>query len=324
MESVSSRELKVLEDACIDPVMVRAVHRANEFNELSRVIDDVSEGDVRAIVQSLDAEAIEFIGSPIRYSGSILIPSSSSKYGERRRVDELEGIYNGFFALKMPMEYEDEELGALIRFYHQVRCNAWQLWTEDDIPEGLKSDDIVYVAAELDGFMDSDTISPERARAWLEAYVPELIEEVDTRVLNEQSPYNSALMSLQGLDLNRYGDFSDKLLAKTTKIYLDSLLEYDKQVPYAVAMGGVGVYLFDDDGVYEREVETETTMPPVLAYIHGTKIVQTFGDYIEGARELAIDMTILRVESSQDGQRMHTQLEGLTAIESIRSSFYNN
>lgn len=90
-------------------------------------------------------------------------------------------------------------------------------------------------------------VSPERAQAWLEVTYPELLEEIESRILSDQPGYEDPLTSLHGLRLDTLADISDDVTRWSIESYLNHVLSFDRELPYTIDLHGPLIPASEDD-----------------------------------------------------------------------------
>lgn len=83
-------------------------------------------------------------------------------------------------------------------------------------------------------------MSAERARAWLQEFYPDLINEIDERLLNHDGDSATSILALRGLDLTPLDASGDMIMRSCQALhhYLNSVIEPDSVLPYAVSCEG--------------------------------------------------------------------------------------
>ena len=111
--------------------------------------------------------------------------------------------------------------------------------------------------------------SAEHARNRLTYYHPEIIDEIDTRVLNCESA-EEAVAALKGFVI--YADDSnphEAMLLSDARIYLNSIIEFDRELPYEICIQGKGVVIKEEAniGVAVMEPLASLASPETIRFV---------------------------------------------------------
>lgn len=165
--------------------------------------------------------------------------------------------------------------------------------------------------------IELDSASPERARAWLSASCPELIEEVDFRALNGYGDEADALLSLRDLDFNRYTDLNDLFTRNCLTVYLQSIIEVDTSAPYSAQLSG---YVRKAEGL---DTLYHLTADATLIYINNIGMQPSYNlDESDTGWSLSAFISVLGVTRTDEAQQYIIPVETLQDLRSIRTAYY--
>lgn len=181
-----------LEAAIEDPYFEKVTQKAKEFKQLVDETDELEIDEMNAIIAELDGEVAGCIQAPMQCFGYIY----KKTVGEvSKEYFEGEAVFNGYVII------EDPETYRRTLMYHLYIPQE-----QSDLGEESGERVLEGAVAHLDTLnIEFDVVSFERARAWLGAMTPELLEDIDIRVLNAEGTEANAIMSLREFDFNLLG-----------------------------------------------------------------------------------------------------------------------
>jgi len=240
--SEASNKLNELDAAFTDPFLERVLVTGRTYNKIFEEVEPTFE-ESKAIITELDWEWANVKGSQVQYTGivKVMSPENDTEYNYVF-LDGAHVISNGF-----TIEREESPDGELHRVRHHIHVKIGDAYGKD-----FEGDESIHIIATGDidnSIIESESASPERARAWLSISCPELIEEIDFRALNGTGNEDDAILALKGLDFNRYADLNDTFTRNCINSYLHGIIQVDTVVPYSANLHG-----------YARESEGSTSL----------------------------------------------------------------
>lgn len=173
------------------------------------------------------------------------------------------------------------------------------------------------VALTLDG------ISLERAKAWLGIFAPDLIERIDSAILNNDGSPNEVIEALQELDLTTgLEEPDDSFAIRCLGVYLNSVIGFEEKLPYLVEIQGK-IIIKDKKGedVYARLTGNYER----LLYIHEIEIIEV-ADKDKETNETLSQTTeayllVSLINGEQGGQDLQARVpvDSINNIDAIRS-----
>lgn len=294
-----------LEAAIQDPYFEKLTQKAKEMKELVDEWDDLSDDEAAAIVAELDNEVAPCIQAPIQCFGYIY-----RKVGDEVQKVYYEGnaVFNGYTISEDPDTYQ--------------RTLMYHMFVPNDSQEGTGSDgELEGALAHLDMMnIEFDIVSVDRARAWLGTFTPELLEEVDVRVLNAEGTEADAIMALKDFKFDLLGREDYAMAQKCLNTYVEGIIQLDDEVPYSCHINGDIISSDENGQMSESPLETTS-----MVFVRGLKMYTTSGGrqggvdsrfYLEGSI-LAPDRRYVPIEA-------YIPIDSIENIVSLRSAYYDS
>lgn len=301
-------------DSVADPAFYNGVKAAGEEWRV-RYNSGLSEVELRDLIGRLNTKHFgPYFNEPVRVTGLV---EEIDHHRNNRCSKTIAGIsltaenlncHAGGFVAHLD-EYGDYSLRFLL---------ALQT-TDEDGKRGKTA-----LSAPLDTLVTSDMVfSEERVEAVLETYIPELITEIDDRVLNKSSTFCEALSNLKNLDLSeledvRNGDEENYTLVKNCFInYLNRIMDIDNGMPYIVSYHGSIVFPHRESIV----VEEDTTL---FIDIHRVLPAEVDGQSNESSGiKLVVECEIRRPDPNND-EKASLYVDHIDSPASTREALYSS
>lgn len=167
-------------------------------------------------------------------------------------------------------------------------------------------------------------MSYERARAWLEVFTPDILNEIDETVLNGDGDTEAVIFRLQelNLDLSHLTPEDRERAGQFLSIYLGNVIACDTEVPYIAQVAG-RILAKDDQG--DDAFMTLLSTDKVFLYTHRLLVLslgegRTDTGTIENLKtEIYIDATIAPNHGvHQQSYKAFVPLDSINHLESIR------
>lgn len=310
LSNESSRNLNDLDAAFTDPFVERVLEMGRTYNKIFQETPPSPE-DIAYSVEDLDDEWGNIKGAHIQYTGNVEVRDlENNKETKQVFLDGAQVVSNGFH-----VKLEDTPIGNTYTIRPHLLVNFKDAY-------GIDSEESQGKFAGASGDIDNSLIelesaSAERAKAWLTASCPELIEEIDFRALNASGGEDEALLSLSGMDFNKYADLDDLFTRNCLDVYLQSILEIDMSVPYAAKLDGCARKWEDLSTLYTLEAEA------VLVQINNIGMQPSYNtDESDTQWSLSAFISVLGVDRTHKPQRYVLPVESIRELQSIRSAYY--
>lgn len=314
-----AQDLYGLESAMTEPFVEKVLNMGRVYNKIFEETTP-SDKERNAVIEELDGEWGPINQMQVEYTGMVMVRFPGDE--EDLRTIFLDGvpvISDGFCVKDEPLYIGDEFLGNVARVQHHLLIPAKSINVEIDT--GGDENEIALLGATGDidnSIIELAVASSERALAWVTASCPELIEDIDNRILNGSGNEDEALISLKGLNLSEYADLSDSFTRNCLSTYLNSVLQIDKAVPYAAQLQG-----------YVRTPEEDSELfiiksNKALIYIGNILIVPAFteDEAHQNDWSLGIQIAILPPDRNSDVSSYVASIDSLQDLKSLRGSFY--
>lgn len=239
-------ELMDLEVATREPVIQRILDQMATLNEiLLHDSDNITEEDIVTFVVDLDRQWLPMLDEEMIISGGLRIRKTGDVRHGGCVVDYREPgsefvdtIVPGSVAISKGVV---AEIGTdnVYRFKLIAQMNNTYFDPDDGLVEKTEiiTIDPRYAEVEFD-----NVVSPERARAWLECYYPDILAEIDVRVFSHDGGSAESILCLRDIDISDIGkDEKPDFVAKLLSLYINSVVEPDVQLPYAFIFNGRAV-----------------------------------------------------------------------------------
>jgi len=306
----TSNKLTELDAAFTDPFVEGVLETGRTYNKIFQEATPSAE-EASLIIDELDTEWGNIRNSEIHYTGMIKVADLHNE-GEVQQVflDGARVVSNGFC-----IERGDIESGEPYKVRHHLIVKFSDAY-------GIDSDDQKDMITRATGDIDSslielDSASSERAKAWLTLSCPELIEEVDFRVLNATGDESGALLSLQGLDFNRYADLNDLFTRNCLNVYLQDIIEIDTTAPYSANINGYARMAEDQDTLYHLKVDTALVDMSTIGMQQSFNLNEGDTDW-----SLSAFISILGTSRNDAAQNYILPVDSIQTMQSIRTAYY--
>lgn len=315
------QEFALLEQALAEPFISSTIEKAKEFNELLAEVD--TEPEERAgIIAELDMAWGTLEGANMRLTGFVRAPLPGQHEIETEGVfiDGSEVISHGFTTVAVPQFVGGQQIGETYKIKHLIGVGVSEVW-DDEAREGIDPETYVLATAELNGtHLEVDGASPERARAWLAVSYPELIDKIDSRLLNTDGSEGDALMSLRGFDFNKYANLEDDFTRICIDTYLNELLQMDKLVPYVIHMHGPA-----RDGSEETSLLYNLSSAGSLAFIPSVGLQPQFSNNRKSKKwDLGVQTAAITKDRNESPRYFVVSINAFESIDSLRQLYYGD
>lgn len=240
----------------VDPAISTVFEKMRVYSELLQE-QYVSDVQINEIMNELDEEWRGLMHQTAVVTGiiSFLPEHIVGKEGEPVRdfYDTQEVDFGGVLPLCLDTLYAvDQPDGSTADMYKYEL--GLRLIREGIAPDGTYV--LMHGSAKLDEIVSIEfpnQMSVEGARKWLEYYVPEVIQDVDIALLAPSKEECEMVLRLKDMtmDISVPHDEKGSTLLRTMQalnIYTNSLFDFDKEVPYQLAVNG-DAWQPSDDGL---------------------------------------------------------------------------
>ena len=164
-------------------------------------------------------------------------------------------------------------------------------------------------------------ISYERAQAWLEEFYPDLIAEIDERLLTHDGDSATSIISLKGIDLSAVDESGDAMLRTCQALhrYVNHIINPDQALPYAVSCNGYVGFPTDNGAFSYLLLESERDLMQLRAV--------TVQQFPTDTGELRLQFAVAGEVGGQEEGSLSpavVSVESMTALYSIWSVYYDN
>jgi len=302
-----------LEALVTDPEFRASLDEVNDLNECL-LIESTDEADARSLIDGLNARwhSRNYYAEEMHVTGDVYIGGS---YKDVEYIDLDDAVPTSFtdypficygFSLLASIAEHDGEPVVRQRI---VMIGRIETPNKGDI--GGISNDVCCIPLPPETSIEYKGLTANKASAWLEAYMPDVRAAIDA-CFNDADDESEAVMNFKGIELpvaeKRKRD--TKELRRMLDTYIESVLEFDRYVPYLVEIMGE-CKLFDahkSEWRSQRVTSINTSLlligsPEVLL----DKVANTFEVYLVGTL----------VQSGKDnGSLIKVPLSSLQAIQS--------
>jgi hypothetical protein len=304
-------QLESLDKTFTDPFIKRVLDLGREYNKLFEETMPTPE-EVAETISELDEEWGGIYNSSIRFTGMVTTKSFGSA-DEKSQVflDGAEVISRGFC---VELDGREDVATFKVKHYLEVQCS-------DVYGVEFDSDDqrSVYASGDIDNsLIEFSTASMEHATAWLTDTCPELIDEIDSRILNGKGGEDEALLSLRHLDFNQYLDLRDEFTRNCINVYIHNTLQMDDEAPYSATLNGYA--LLPESNMLAYLTAEDST----LMYVHSVQLHPSFTyDNHDTRWVLSAYTAILPEDRTASLQVLIMPVDTIKSLQSIRSAYYN-
>lgn len=303
-----------LDAALYDPIVKSAVDNARLYNQLLAE-QSLDKDGLIAIINELDYALSPLIKCPVGLYGNVeVIDTEGDK--TRKYVEDNQAIFNGFTIDPIPV-YAD---GELVDTRNVIKFHLYISITDENIEDAGEATHIGAVA-ELDAvnLEFSNAVSYERSKAWLKSYCPEIIDEIDARIMNTDGTEADAVMSLRGFKLDLDDVDNKELALSCISVYLSDSIQIDTQVAYSCNMNG-NVFLYDGDDYSELAyIKTESR----LGLASDIRVIGFRSDDNPSPTYLVgVEMQIVHPDRNQATIHCVVPIDTFKSFVSLRSTYY--
>lgn len=308
-----SLEIFNIESALTDPFVERVLDQARTYNKIFEENTPTKEEQAE-IIHELDTAWGTIKGSQIGFSG-VVTTLNTEKEKQQIFLDGVDLVSNGFCVITEPRYVGGEYVGDLSVVKHH-------LYVPLIIAHGIEADEEgnthAAATAEIDNsIIELDTASAERALAWLTTSCPDLIDEIDARILNGKGGEDDAMLSLRGLDFNEYADLSDVFTRNCLDVYLNEIIQVDNQAPYDTKLDG---FIRKND---EESILYSVSADRALIYASRISMQHKFDNENDENKWVpAINIAILPTERGEEIEQFVAPFDTFKEMKSLRSAYY--
>lgn len=317
LTEVMKRELKDIELAMNEPALIVTLENARLLNDGIKAgeLGDNDRDFVMASLEELDRTWTALNRKTLFSGQAKSYDNDAFDLGGYRVSNELseDWDFEDVLATSQGFVVEVDELGEMVAVKHL----AFRVETDED-----GQTDVRYYGLDLDTlYVETDSMSGDRARALLLCYAHDCIEEIDERLFKEGATLGEQIESLKDVNLDDYiedGPDKDKLLF-ALQVYVNATISLDKSVPYSSLLYGLSVGTVDDD----RSAVVVFTGVKKLIRIDEIIIVQTTELSEEPKTCFAVKCEIFDyVDSGLENQEHTLLIDSMNYTQSIREFYY--
>lgn len=292
-----------LETSAIDPVVQAFFERVSDYQTLIDEIATPSPDELKDIIKDLD-NLWPYKDTLIKMTGWSYIHQPETP-PTREWIDERIVYSAGFWIEESSISLEDEEIASTYSIVHFYR-----MMDTDGSPR-------LAISRLADVQIEYPFDSVEAKRSRLEYHEPVLLDTFDEIVLNHNTE-EEALMALRGIEAtikkDNIGALSD------LSYYLDSILEFDKHVPYIVKCLGSGYK--EDPGSSRFDPINLPTTPFVVKVVDVTFIRRERDTNEKGIETYHPAINVLYYPPEGDSVSLVLPVRNIVEFESIRRRAY--
>lgn len=283
--------LNQLEGITTDPLIERLFAKAREIEEMVNYTGDTTEEERQALVAELDA-MWPYDQMSLNVSGRLTFLDTEEDEASTKYYDETPMISNGFvLASKSELQNGNgdgkDEYRVALYFLKYDDASA----TTGKFGTGLL-DDIT---------IDYPVQSIEMIENRLRYFSGDLMQDIDHIILNCNTE-EEAVVALRDFSLNiDTSSPEDLLLLRDVQNYMNSLLEFDRELPYRIQMGG------------DCYVQDEGIVKPAVADVDSTGLVGVNGIQFMPENFLCLDGVKRKVLPCIDTKFFSVDKESLPA-----------
>lgn len=311
---------RLIENAFADPYVTEIFSDIRDYNELLRTTDAVDKSELEAIISELDERWLPIACQPAHISGLMTYMKPGSEHGfdaspelEKKYYSESPVWTEGFVIDTQPVIIGGEILGM---DYYKI---VLQVVRDADVDSTDESAGTYRGIADIDEISISlATMSPQHAEAYISYFHASVAEEIDQIVLNGNSNEAEATMAFKDFTVELKDDGQTTNSEMALSIYLNSLLEYDRDVPYECVLSGDCMVIKEaEDLIVEASIEESNWLVGVNHII-----LRTRGD--SNIYEPCLNMHLFSHDRTKDSVQIIIPLRNVSEFESIRGVFYSD
>ena len=311
--SVFGSEFEMLESTMTDPYIESVLTLARQYNDILKNTTPTAE-EKEAIINELDSEWGSALHMPMKITGHISARDGEDVI-EKAYYEDLDVISNGFCITEDQILIDDEVVAVNYVVKHHFLVPGNRI-------AGLNSDseDFVGATGEVDDvILELPTASMERATAWLTENYPEVIQDIDERILNAEGTEADSILALRGFELSPALAADTDFARNCVIVYISQSLQLDQYVPYSVNLSGK-VHLHNDDGTMSRATIKTGSSLAVFRGITMTKYNEEENDNYE----IFVIMNLITEDRTAGATNLNVPLDTIHKAMSIRAAFYDD
>ncbi len=294
------------------------------INEGDRVLSDDETG---SIITELDKKVERYIGGDVIITGHVQYMNRNTGRIERMFVEDMEASFNGYiFDINYPQGFFTDEDQDYYDFEEPIartrRIGYNALVRPSLVDSGLEDSgrQRVGVIFDIDSHISFKEISGSRASAVLESIEPQLLSEIDERIMGEDVKSESdALLGLRGLQIETPDDINVRNeLFRAIESYLEEVIGIDVWLPYIINFYGK-IYTLDEEGEIENEGLLDTKVKS-LCSIYKICVVEPMED--ESVASIYLDLRIYGQPTGEVSEVYRLKLDDIASLRSLRDDFY--
>ena len=303
-DEIFAANFEQLDTALDDPLVKRLLVPAQEWNEYL-LTEQVDNADATRIIEDLDEtwKRNKLMRGEVEVTGQ-LYTEDESRFAAGESM-----LSNGFTIMRDASGRQKIMLQLAEPVIDENGSLAYKLWSS-----GIEGTHLEFTK-----------MSRERARAWLEAFYPDLIAHIDDVLFNGDEDESEVMSALGGLifDQATYGDDLERV-EQSVALYLEDVLKFDTTLPYVIGVSGKIGYYNPQTEQYEVERSTSNGYPVLfmLKALCTATLSETPDDI--GKRTLSLGgKLILDVDREVPGRKVIIPLDTLTSFKAVRDEYYN-
>ncbi len=317
-EDIMSGVLDDTTDIIVDQDMQKAIDRAQQINVILRNTE-CSIDQMHAYVAEVDGLWQDWHNRVLTMSGRVFFDLDK----ENIHSVELnsERVYsNSFCIARLPGDDSPQ-------IFHDIKIHPFDVLPEGDprreIFATLDDDNVPFInaIAPLEVSLDSGYITTERALQYMELFHPDLVVEIDRRIMHTNSP-EEALLALRGLPFSAYIEHDDDIARAALTAYLNASIIIDSEMPHQVVFGEGNIYAEaeEDDGKQLMvRVSGETLYVMMDGEIHFVNIGSNQAqEYV-----LAVDVSTVSADHREVERKFCIPLNVISGDMSMRSKLFD-
>src|SRR5689334_6697530 len=191
----------------MDPLIARVLSQARLYNDMLRA-ESVDDSAIFEIVKELDVQWAELLGEQAVVTGNVEFIDVNDETDDPRPVKEYyesqDVSFNGISARTLDSK---DSFGTTLLEDGESQTSTYELRVQF-IKEGINTKgDVVHMtgSAALEDIISLEfqqMMSPERARKWLAHFHPDVIDEIDVRLLNPSIEECEMVMRLKDISVD--------------------------------------------------------------------------------------------------------------------------
>lgn len=316
-----SHHEQLLEGVMVEPAIQEMRKELTTYNASIIENADVTTDEVERIIDDLNEKYMPIFENGATISGFMEFPkpgSLRSETGEfeteNRYYDEQEVEVYGFVVGSSEVRFSDDDvlIQPIIELHigRNAEPHEKELETENvEMYVGMVRPEQVSI--------EPNTMSPERARAWLEYYYPDALVDLETRILNASNEAQG-LVNLAGFSIELNNDEYLNRSRQALSMYLDTMLRFDMNVPYTTNMEGF-VYVPDGEGAHSKGLISDGYY---LTYFHQFYVVPD--DLGESPVHVPmVELSVIHPDVDGDDYEVISPIETIKSSSSIRQISYD-